>query len=401
MLLLQALPLAMANGQTVHVWISHEALEQLPDGELKGFLSREDLEPMLIHGTMFPDGGYPLNHPYAEMAHWEPFQSHYLDWIKANYEPPWTDEAAQHIAFLMGMASHGMADQTHDAWLFDWSRSYDAEYGWAQGLSLDESNDFVWAHDVYPSEVPTRWLPDTFFVQLYADLGVEVDTETLNKGQGLLEAAIALVAGGSQSETLVEEYRSRFPWGTAAMQNLEVPGNPEFEAERVASYWQDLWARLHDTAGPQNLRGSWPSAGGYKPVTDHTALEARVSLVFARGLITDETPAEQFSIVDSTGKSYPFSVQVYYGNDSHVVHLIPSEDWALDEDFTITVFAGLPGRDGTELAEDIQVHFTTTPPVPEQEISTQPGKCEGCTSAQPMLGWVWLGFMGWLRQRRL
>ena len=45
------------------------------------FLTQPELRKMLDNGTMFPDGGYPLGDPYAEIAHWEPFQGAYLDWI--------------------------------------------------------------------------------------------------------------------------------------------------------------------------------------------------------------------------------------------------------------------------------------------------------------------------------
>lgn len=397
MLLLALLPLSLANGQTVHIWITREALEELPEGDLKDFLSREDLEPMLIHGTMFPDGGYPLGHPYAEAAHWEPFQSLYLDWIVENYQPPWTDEAAQHIAFLMGMASHGMADQTHDAWYLDWSANYyDKDAGWAAGESLDEATDFVWGYDVSPSTFPPRWIPDTLFVDLYAQMGIEVDTATLSKGQGLLETAVGLVGAASKAPDLAERYRAQFPWGCNHLEDTSLPGIPAFEAKQVADYWQDIWARLDQNAGPQHMNGSWPDKGEYKPTLDHTQPDARVSLIFARGLIRDTVTPDRFQITDSTGKTYPFDINVYYGNDSHIIHLIPTEDWTPDEDYTITAFAGLPGRDGTELAEDATVHFTTREPA---EAEPQPGEC-GCQSQSQLSPLALLPLLGLAHHRK-
>ncbi len=374
---------AWANGQTVHVWITRAALADLPPGEMADLLRRADLEPMIVHGTMFPDGGYPLGHPYAETAHWEPFQMRYLEWIQAHYEPPWTDEAAQHIAFLFGMASHGMADQSHDAWLFDWSQTYDAEAGWADGYGLDEANDFVWAGNIEPSTFPARWIPDTLFVELFADLGVEVDVETLNQGQGLLELAIELVALGSQNPDTVDKYAARFPWGCSHILDVETPGNPEFEADTLELYWGDLWARLHDTDGPVGLLRTWPDEGGVKAVRDHTALEARVSLVFSRGLINAEVYPERFTVTDSAGHAYAFDTRLFYGDNSHIVHLIPTEDWAADEDFTVTAKAGLPARDDTELAEDVLFHFTTRepPPAADGDTGATPGAGDSPESA--------------------
>src|SRR5262245_9807785 len=106
---------ARANGQSTHLWITHDALDHLPEGALREFLTRPELRKMLDNGTMFPDGGYPQNDPYAEIAHWEPFQGAYFDWILTEHDPPYVDEGAENLAFLFGMASHGMADQVFDS----------------------------------------------------------------------------------------------------------------------------------------------------------------------------------------------------------------------------------------------------------------------------------------------
>ena len=104
-------------------------MAELPSSSLHSLVSDPAYEPMLIHGTMFPDGGYPLDHPYGEAAHWEPFQMAYLEWIQTHYSEPWSAEAKSHIAFWLGMASHGMADQVFDAFYLDRSRHEDANHG--------------------------------------------------------------------------------------------------------------------------------------------------------------------------------------------------------------------------------------------------------------------------------
>ena len=109
-------PAALANGQTTHIWITEAALSALPDGELKELLARPELRDPLINGAMFPDGGYAVGDDYGELAHWEPFQQSYLQWIRDTYAAPYTEgEAADHVAFFMGMASHGMADEVFDS----------------------------------------------------------------------------------------------------------------------------------------------------------------------------------------------------------------------------------------------------------------------------------------------
>ena len=73
---------------------------------------------------MFPDVGYAVGDNYGEIAHWESFQAAYLEWIQDTYSRPWTTEAKQHIAFLMGLGSHGL-DRLMMQWLAAYV--YDAE----------------------------------------------------------------------------------------------------------------------------------------------------------------------------------------------------------------------------------------------------------------------------------
>ena len=109
---------ALGNGQSTHAWISQQAVSALAPGELRALMSDPELELYWRNGTMFPDGGYPIGDDYGEIAHWEPFQRAYMAWIQQQFQPPWTDEAQRHIAFWLGLASHGMADQTFDAMYF-------------------------------------------------------------------------------------------------------------------------------------------------------------------------------------------------------------------------------------------------------------------------------------------
>jgi hypothetical protein len=83
-----ALPV-FANGNFSHLWVATDALNYLEQGELKDLLTQDDLGDVLRNGAMFPDGGYAVGDGYGEMAHWEPFQTAYLEWIRATYQPPW------------------------------------------------------------------------------------------------------------------------------------------------------------------------------------------------------------------------------------------------------------------------------------------------------------------------
>ena len=104
---------ALANGQTTHLWITETARTHLPAGELADLLTGQS--DVLRVGTMFPDGGYAIGHGYGEVAHWEPFQGLLRDWILDNFDDPTGTDAAPYVAFYLGLASHGMADQVFDS----------------------------------------------------------------------------------------------------------------------------------------------------------------------------------------------------------------------------------------------------------------------------------------------
>jgi hypothetical protein len=397
-------PVALANGQTTHIWITRHALEHLPDGELRDLLQDPANEAALIHGSMFPDGGYAIDHGYGEVGHWEPFQARYLAWIQAHHPAPFDDEGAQHVAFLLGMGSHGMADQTFDAFYFNWSSIKDAEYGWAAGDSFDEASDFVWAAQTGAQTVPDRWMPDTTLVELYAEHGVEVDTQSLSRGQGWLETAVGMVGLGSVNEPLVQSYAEQFPWGSAHLADESLPGTPACEGVWVARYWESLYARLTDTADPRSVLGTWPLDGGFEHPLDHTTPEARVSFVFPVGAAEDTASAEWFRLETTDGDAVPFDTWLYYGRSSHVVHLVPEGDWLADTDYVATALAGLPYRDGSELAEDSAFGFSTRDaPVPAAggTDKTAPDNTGCATATGRSSGWsMALGALGVLVRRR-
>lgn len=403
-LLALALP-AHANGQTTHVWITRHAIEHLDDGPLKELVSDPANEAALVHGAMFPDGGYPLGHAYAEDAHWEGFQGDYQAWIRDHHAAPFSDEGARHVAFLLGLGSHGMADQTFDAFYFNWSSIKDAEHGWAQGESFDEASDFIFASIEGGQSVPERWVPQDTLIDIYTARGIDVDADTLDDGQGLLETAIALVGLGSQNPDLVDEYAALFPWGGAHLVDPELPGTPACEGAWVARYWEEVYARLVDAERPRRVLGTWPEDGSFGHARDHTAPEARVSLLFPVGLASGDPDPALFEVVDEAGTALPFDVWVYYGAGSHVVHLVPTEDWPEDRDITVRARASLPFHNGEQLDQDVVFGFSTRPPPVENAGLGDTGgpKAEsGCSHAPaaPALTAVALALLSLGRRRR-
>lgn len=377
---------AFANGQTTHLLITEEAIAHVPDGELRELLDRPELRVMLLNGTMFPDGGYAVDDDYGEMAHWEPFQDRYLAYVRDTFgPPPYDGEAAEHVAFLLGLASHGMADQTFDAMYMARSRVYDASADWSHG-SMDTATDVWCAHEQGGREPPEDWVPYDVLVSLYADAGYTVDAELLADAQSLLRIAIWYVAEAGANEATAAEYAAQFPWATAHLFDPAVPGSPPTQAEVVAAYWQVLWARLggewrlDDTP----LLATFPAHGAVGHPTDATSIEAQVSVVFARGLADDTVTAERFVITDGDGRAYATTPDVYYGRSSHVVNLAPGEDWAAEQDFTVAI-DGVGAFDGDTLTTPATFTFSTRAPAadpPPDEAPPTPKAC-GCASGGP------------------
>jgi len=362
------LSVALGNGQTTHVWITRHALEHLPQGELKQVLV--DNERQLLNGSMFPDGGYAFSphHPYAETAHWEPFQDLYRDWITLEHGPPFDAEGEQHAAFLMGMASHGMADQVFDSLYMERSKVYDAEQGWASGASMDEATDVWWAHLTQPQQPPERWVPSEVFTELYAQVGIEATAEDMENGQLLLGAAIDLVGFFSSNDEMLARYEADYPWATQhLLDSVDVPGAPRCEGYLIALYWQDLWSRLNGQWGPLQVVDTLPQPGTSGLETDADTVESRLSIVFARGL--GEVGPEHFSVT-AEGRELAVDVWLFYGGDSHVVHLLPQQDWPENAEITVTVKPELTDRYGLSFGESWG--FT---------VSTRQAEPRGCSHA--------------------
>lgn len=369
---------ALANGQSSHVWISLHALEHLPEGELRELLTEPELLPWLENGTMFPDGGYPLGDGYAEIAHWEPFQNRFRDAIAARCEEPYTDECRQDIAFLLGMASHGMADQVFDALYYERGRQYDPSENFA-AHSFDQSTDVALMAAVGRVEVPEDHVPYEELVELYREYGHEVDRDTLETGQSLLRVAILWVGNASEDEALLASETAWFPWMSANIADPDLPGAPFCEGRVVAAYWQSVWRRLRgDLRFEPELLASFPE-GGFGLDTDGSRVESRISLVFSQAIDTASLDDARVQVRDGAGQVVPTSAWMYYGDGSHVLHLASPTGWQPESDYTVTVGAGLRTLDGQESAGTTSLVVSTSPPPPED--TGGPGE-DGGTSAE-------------------
>jgi MYXO-CTERM domain-containing protein len=367
---------AHANGQSTHLWITEHAVTHVPEGALAEFLAREELRKMLKNGTMFPDGGYPLGDPYAEIAHWEPFQIAYLNWIAANYELPRSNEGSEHLAFMFGMASHGMADQVFDSLYGERVTAYDGAFG-----DFDTASDLILMSNFEPMMAPGDWVPYTVFDSLYDDAGYDVDPATLMQGQNLLRIAVNSVAVFSQMPDTVAEAALPYPWGSEHLLDPDVPGAPPCEGEVVARYWRVLWAVAHGQALPGPVLATMPPDGAANHPIDSSSIESWVTVVFSRGLEDAPLSEASFHVEAEGGGTIPVVLWHYYGQDAHVVHLRPQENFAADTIYTVTVDPGVSTIHG-EALDGYAFRFSTgsvgpDPIVPEWPADHDPTPAPG------------------------
>ncbi|MEY3014650.1 MAG: hypothetical protein RIT45_3385 [Pseudomonadota bacterium] len=371
--LLALLPVraARANGNHTHIGITLMAIELLPPGPLRELLGAADVRQMLVNGTIFPDGGYAIQHEYGETAHWEPFQRALAARIRKQCPDPLASQACREkAAFLFGMASHGMADQVFDALYMAAAKVHDAA-NWSDGLtdSFDSSTDVLWVAARGGIEPPERWLPMDDLLATFTAVGVSVPATTIEDGQAILLTAVLGFGNVSgRNPKKVQEAKARYPWGAAHLLDAHTPGSPPSEARVVASYWLQLWSEWKDGApARQEVLATMPGDGGH--IGSASAPDNVLAVVFSRGLDSKSLDAGKLSVtpVGATAP-HPTSLNLFYGQSSHVVRVLPSEPWPQGpltlawQSGLCSSFDGVPSLTGGAVTVQVGAHDPQAPP---------------------------------------
>lgn len=360
------------NGQSSHLWISEAAVDYLPASELKDLLSDPTYEQHWRNGTMFPDGGYAIDDDYGEIAHWEPFQVSYLNWIKETYSLPWSVEAKEHIAFLMGLASHGLADQSYDAMYFRRAYIYDEAGAWTE--SFDTATDVAFVSQTMVQPTVDVWVPYDALLPLFETQGHSVSTEVVSQGQSRLNLAVYWVGSTAGQPDLLAEYQSQFPWGTGNQLNEDIPGSPILESQIVAAYWESLWSKLIEVEEIKPLLFTHPVNQTYGYPKDHTDIESGLSMGLAVGISEMDLLPEHIQVLNPIGEGHPVIVDVFYGENSHILNIDPLNDWS-EGVYRVILSHELPLREGLVLGDlsdgtDVEWWFSTAQPSLSNEDDT-------------------------------
>ncbi len=423
---------ARANGNNSHTWISARAVEHLPEGKLKDLLSDPVYHAILLNGSMFPDGGYVIEDDYGEMAHWEPFLEAYRKWIARTFDEPYTHgPAAEHAAFLLGVASHGMADQVFDSQFMEIAEVYDAD-GWADGLldGFDTATDVMLVADTGQYLELEAWVPAEEISEIFADeLDYAIDPGALITAQDLLHRVVLSYPRetGHNDPDRVAEYRAQYPWASDNLMDPMVQGSPPCEAVAVAAYWQSVWFRLHEQTGPDLVVATVPGDGGGGHPTDSSTVESQAIVVFGRGMDASTINPQTVTVTDPDGVEHDVRRHFHYGDGTNVLRLTPMVDWRADTVYTVTLHPGIATTDGVELTDALSFSFTTAatgespippctdptpfleqPDIPDPPADPDPGPVAsergcavahgGATAVLPVLLWLGLLAGGWRRR---
>src|SRR5687768_15143990 len=121
--------IAHATGMSGHAYMAECAAEQTEDASLRALIAAEGLR--LLNGGFFPDSGYATDDSeQGEIPHWEQYVEAYVQLVRARWASPLDEpEAAAHVAFLLGLAGHGITDSTFDTLFYPRGAEVNGDHG--------------------------------------------------------------------------------------------------------------------------------------------------------------------------------------------------------------------------------------------------------------------------------
>lgn len=372
----------MANGMRSHIYITLQAIQELPNSPLKTLLNSQ--KQAVISGSYFPDSGYAARDDYGELAHWEPYLNALLQHIREKFKGQSLEQgdAAQYVAFLMGAASHSMADQCFDTLFMARSLELDGDVD-----ELDKAGDVflvVWKKSEDP---PEFWVPFEDAAKVFEQVGHTVKADTLKQGMSL--ARTGQLAVGLLAESDHERLKKKMPWAEKMYLDPTEPGALPYLARVIARYWQILWQRLHgDNVMDQVLLISQPGSQGTMSGVDPNSVTSQITFFFGYPLLkstyTDSNLRVE-QVIDN--QSIPINIS-WWGNGSgaNTLKLRPRSPWQFDTEYRVTLKTGLQNVDKQPLPSDYSFTFrtrTATLPNTEQSTEQTPNVSDAGSSPEP------------------
>lgn len=353
---------AAANGAYTHVHMSQLAHEMLAPGELRELLDTE--RPALEAGSMFPDSGYAVSDEYGELAHWERFLDAYVRYLRDTYAGDYRSaEARAHVAFLLGVASHGMADQSYDTTLL--ARAFEVDGPEDAEHPVDQYADYflVIDHEVafrVPAFAPYESLPA---VIRDASGGHEVSPSTLMDAMRRMETLTGVQSDARIAGGLYWDAWGSYPFLGTHVYNPRAVGSVTWTAGLIAEYWRVVWARLRGADAPDAdlVIRTVPEDGGANWPVDRSESEAwgRVAIWFGYGVDRDQiTPL--VTMTDDAASPVPIRFETAYGGrERNLLFVVPEAPLRHDTVYTVEIGAGVETISGAVTGAPALFSFRT------------------------------------------
>lgn len=330
-----------ANGMRSHLFITEAALKELPDGKLRSLLNAN--KNIVLSGSYFPDSGYAAKDDYGEMAHWEPFLGAFLNFIKREFKGKPLDkaDAAKYVSFLMGAASHSMADQCFDTLFMRRTKELDGD-----DKELDLAGDVFLVMKKKSIDPPEFWVPFDDAAKVFKELGHNVKADTLKRGMSL--ARTAQITLRLLAESDYERLKTKMPWAEKMLLDPKEPGALPYLGKVVAKYWQVLWRRLQDeNAMDEALLISQPARNAANIEVDKGSVTSQLTFFFGYPLLKKSYTDANIWVEDvSLGNKVPINISWWGAQDgANTLKLRPKSNWSYDTEYKVTLSSKLVNLD--------------------------------------------------------
>ncbi|TKD09654.1 Ig-like domain-containing protein [Polyangium fumosum] len=363
---------ASATGMQGHIYMAHCAAEQVTEPRLRAVFDAHEND--LSNGAFFPDSGYTAeDHDQGEIPHWERYVQGYVELIRTKYgdKPLDNPEAAVHVAFLMGLAAHGITDSTFDSLLYERADQVDP----GDMDTFDMAMDIFLVHDH-----PRYYLPEVavdtkaqseIFEQKIAH---PVTPEAIQKAMSTARSGIFLVA--NYLYIGADEYGERFPWARQSLRDPRTPGGYPFGAQVTKGYYREILRRLDgDLSADAVVIGQYPDEAYPLATLDNTRPDGNLVLFFGEGMDRATIDDAVVTVRDGAGAVVPTKVSVYRGDQwANVLRISAQEPWQPSTKYTATLHKSIKTLAGVSPTEDHVFSFTTcTPESPGGDCPAQVG----------------------------
>ncbi|MBK9265217.1 MAG: zinc dependent phospholipase C family protein [Polyangiaceae bacterium] len=370
-------PEAFATGMQGHVYMAQCAAEQIQDARLRAIFEAHPTH--LANGGFFPDSGYTAkDHDQGEIPHWEGYVQAYVELIRETYGPKYdSPEAGEHIAFLMGMAAHGITDSTYDAIFGDRAAQVEP----TDINSLDMANEIFLVHDLPRYYIPDIVVDTNTHSNVFTNrMKHPVTAESIADAMSTARSGIAVVA--NLLYVGADEWGGKYPWARKHLLDPRVPGAYPFGAKVVTGYYRELLRRLdNNPSADQVVIGTYPDPEYPLVTLDNTRPDGKIHFFFGEGL--ERTSVDDTSIVvqDEAGNVVPTKWNFFRGDNwPNVIQIAAQEAWKPSTKYTVVLNNTIRTLQSVSPTKPFSISFTTCTP-------TSPGgdcpEISGPTPASP------------------